>query len=146
MTSAYDKSSGQNSHPRKRQPSHRRRYQIGNPRRRGVSVLLSQQEYETVAGAAARLNLAVGAYVGQAAMAAATNTEPPQWSPMRDLLLALIQASGQVHRIGVNLNQAVATLNATGTMTSALERYAATAARVTEHLDDVADDVRRKLP
>jgi hypothetical protein len=66
-------------------------------------------------------------------------------APLRELLLELIRASGLVRRIGVNLNQAVARLNATGQRSGDLLPYAAASLRRAERLDAVADEVRKAL-
>ncbi len=55
------------------------------------------------------------------------------------------RASGRVHRIGVNLNQAVAKLNATGQHSGDLLPYAAESTRRMERLDAAADQVRKAL-
>jgi hypothetical protein len=56
-----------------------------------------------------------------------------------------MHASGQVRRIGVNLNQAVAALNS-GELSDLLSMYAHAAYRIVSKLDEVADDVRIRLP
>ena len=62
-------------------------------------------------------------------------------TPLRELLRELIRASG----LGVNLNQAVARLNATGQRSGDLLPYAAESLRRAERLDAVADEVRKAL-
>ena len=62
-----------------------------------------------------------------------------------ELLRELIRASGLVRRIGVNLNQAVTKLNATGQRPDDLLRYAAESRRRVERLDSVAEEVRKAL-
>ena len=56
-----------------------------------------------------------------------------------------MRASGLVRRIGVNLNQAVARLNATGQRSGDLLPYAAESLRRAERLDAVAEEVRKAL-
>jgi hypothetical protein len=56
-----------------------------------------------------------------------------------------MHASGQVRRIGVNLNQAVAALNS-GEFSDLLSMYAQAAYRTVLKLDEVADEVRVLLP
>ena len=56
-----------------------------------------------------------------------------------------MRAAGLVHRIGVNLTQAAAKLTATGQPAGDLPGYAAGTLRRAEHLDAVADAVRRAL-
>jgi hypothetical protein len=89
--------------------------------------------------------LAHGAYTAQATLAAARNIDRPEYSVLRELLGALMHASGQVRRIGVNLNQAVAALNS-GELSDLLSMYAAAAYRTVSKLDEIADDVRTRLP
>ena len=57
----------------------------------------------------------------------------------------LLEAAALVRRIGVNLNQAVARLNATGQRSGDLLPYAAESMRRAERLDAVADEVRKAL-
>jgi hypothetical protein len=98
-----------------------------------------------VAAAADRVGMAVGAYVGETALAVAMSADPPEWSPLRELLGEVIRAAGQTRRIGVNLNQAVAALNALGRPTYALEQYGRVAARTAMNLDDAAEEIRLAL-
>lgn len=66
-------------------------------------------------------------------------------SPLPELLRELIRAAGLVRRIGVNLNQAVARLNATGQRSGDLLPYAAESMHRAERLDAVAEQVRKAL-
>ena len=61
------------------------------------------------------------------------------------LLIELMRAAGLVRRIAANLNQAVAKLNATGQPAGDLPRYAAESIRRADHIDQVADAVRKAL-
>ena len=70
----------------------------------------------------------------------------PEDSPFRQALSELIRAAGLVRRIGVNLNQAVARLNATGQRSGDLLPYAAESFRRAERLDAAAEELRRRLP
>ena len=62
------------------------------------------------------------------------------------MLAELIRASGLVRRAGVNLNQAVARLNATGEPGPDLGPAAAYCTRVLRHVDEAAELIRRRLP
>jgi hypothetical protein len=64
---------------------------------------------------------------------------------LREALGEFIRAAGLVRRIGVNLNQAVAKLNATGQRSDDLLAYAAESAHRARKLDDAAEEIRRKL-
>ena len=66
--------------------------------------------------------------------------------PRRAALAELIRAAGLVRRVGVNLNQAVAKLNATGQPSGDLVPYAAESIRKARRLDAVAEELRRRLP
>jgi len=56
-----------------------------------------------------------------------------------------MRAAGLVRRIGTNINQAVAKLNATGQPAGDLPGYAAGTIRRADHIDEVADAVRKAL-
>lgn len=114
-------------------------------RERTVRLALTDAEYEAISAAAAEAGLARGAYAARAVLAAARGTAAPADEPLRLLLRELIAASGLVRRIGVNLNQSVAKLNATGQRSGDLLPYARESLRRADHLDQVAEVVRRKL-
>jgi hypothetical protein len=69
----------------------------------------------------------------------------PDDDRLRDVLAELIRAAELVRRIGINLNQAVARLNATGQTSGDLVPYAAESLRRAERLDAVAEQVRIAL-
>ena len=64
---------------------------------------------------------------------------------LRRVLIELMRAAGLVRRIGTNINQAVAKLNATGQPAGNLPGYAAETIRRADHIDEVADAVRKAL-
>jgi hypothetical protein len=125
----------------------RRRGRQPAPRRHRVGFVLTDEEYAAVQAAAGRAGLARGAYAAQVVLAAAQEKTPAPGAdePRRVALRELMRASGLVHRIGVNLNQAVAKLNATGQRSGDLLPYAAESTRCMERLDAAADQVRRAL-
>jgi hypothetical protein len=125
------------------QGSRRSRQMVKRPHR--VEFALTGEEFEVLESAAGRAGLARGAYAAEAALAAATGTARSADTQLRDALAELIQASGLVRRIGVNLNQAVAKLNATGQRSGDLLQYAAESLRRAERLDAAAEQVRRAL-
>ena len=65
--------------------------------------------------------------------------------PLREALGELIRAAGLVRRIGVNLNQAVAKLNAMGQRSGDLLPYAAESMRRAARLDAAAEEIRVRL-
>lgn len=123
----------------------RRRERQAVPRSRVVKFVLTEQEYADFRQAAERLGLAQGAYAAQATLAAARMANPPMPDPLREALVELMRASGQVRRIGVNLNQAVAGLNATGVDPGNLVPYAAACLRAVQRLDGIAEAVRKVI-
>jgi hypothetical protein len=121
----------------------RSRHSARRPHR--VEFSLTDQEFEDLAAAAGRSGLARGAYAAEAALSAARGTTASTDSGFREALGEFIRAAGLVRRIGVNLNQAVAKLNATGQRSEDLLAYAAESIRRARKLDDAADEIRRKL-
>lgn len=119
------------------------------PRHCTVRFSLTDDELADLDAAAARAGLARGAYAADAALSAArgTATAPAgDGDRLRDVLAELVRAAGLVRRIGINLNQAVTRLNATGQRSGDLVPYAAEAIRRSRHLDHVADQVRTAIP
>jgi len=127
-------------------PRSRRRSRQAPGRVRSVRFGLTEEEFEELGAAAADAGLAKGAYAAQATLAAARGMLRPADSPFRQALTELIRAAGLVRRIGINLNQAVAKLNATGQRSADLLPYAAESMRRAERLDAAAEAVRRRLP
>src|SRR5258708_38474343 len=123
----------------------RRRSRQSTGRVRSVRFGLTDQEYGELDTAAAQAGLAKGAYAAMATLAAARGLMNPADSPFRQALTELIRAAGLVRRIGVNLNQAVAKLNATGQRSADLVPYAAERMRRADRLDAAAEAVRRRL-
>lgn len=71
---------------------------------------------------------------------------PPASVPLREALVGLVRATAQVQRVGTNLNQAVAALNATGQPPGNLIYYARYAATVVGRMDQMVLRIRRHLP
>src|SRR5271166_1780918 len=118
----------------------RRRARQPVPRTRTVEFTLTAQEYAIIAEAARR------AYAAQAALAAATNgTTTIGQDPLELMLIELMRAAELVRHIATNLNQAASKLNATGQPVGDLPRYAAGSLRRADHIDAVADAVRKAL-
>lgn len=111
-----------------------------------VEFTLTDEELNDLDAAAARAGLARGAYAAQAALATARGLASRDGAPAREALAELVRCAGLVRRVGVNLNQAVAKLNATGQRSGDLLPYAAESVRRARLLDDAAEDLRKKLP
>lgn len=128
------------------QRERRRRTPQEVPRPRLVKFFLSDTELADLDQAAGRAGLARGAFAAQAALAAARGTASPASSLAREALVELMTAAGLVRRVGTNLNQAVAKLNATGQPGADLVPAAEFCARVIRRLDEAAEQVRRRVP
>jgi hypothetical protein len=126
------------------QGGRRPRQGVGRPYR--VEFSLTGEEFELLEAAAERAGRARGAFAAEAALAAARGGSGVTAGALVELLRELIRASGLVRRIGVNLNQAVAKLNATGQRSGDLLPYAAESLRRAERLDAAADEVRKASP
>jgi len=92
----------------------RRRSRQAAPRLRLVKFFLTDDELAELDEAAGQAGLARGAFAAEVTMAAARGRQAMIGTPLREALVELMSASGLVRRVGTNLNQAVARLNATG--------------------------------
>jgi hypothetical protein len=124
----------------------RRRSQQPGSRPRRVQFVADEGELEEVSVAASRAGLARGAFAAEAALASARGTAARTSSPLREVLVELMSASGLVRRAGTNLNQAVARLNATGQRGDDLIPATQFCLRVIRRLDEAAEHVRRNVP
>jgi hypothetical protein len=134
---------GSGEAPRRAQGARRARQQPGRPFR--VHFSLTEQEFAALQDAAGRAGLARGAFAAQVVLAHVTGSAAGPEAPHREALRELVRAAGLVRRIGVNLNQAVAKLNSTGQRSGDLLPYAIRSMRYVEHLDEVAEQVRKSL-
>ena len=111
-----------------------------------MEFTLTGQEYALLVEAARRAGMARRAYVAKVVLDGAANgTTTSGQDPLELILIELMRAAGLVRRITTNLNQAVAKLNATGQPAGDLPRYAAESTRRADHIDAVADAVRKAL-
>ena len=124
----------------------RRRRRRGPKRAHVVQFSLDDGEYAELEEAAARDGLARGAYAANAVLTAARGQAGPQVPALREALRELMRASEQVRKIGVNLNQTVAALHATGEEPPTLRLYAAACMRFVARLDEAAHTVLKKIP
>lgn len=128
---------------RRGQGSRRARQQPGRPFR--VHFSLTEQELAALAEAAGRAGLARGAFAAQVVLAHVTGSGAGPEAREREALRELVRAAGLVRRIGVNLNQAVARLHATGQRPGDLVPYARESVRLAGRLDEAAEQVRKAL-
>jgi hypothetical protein len=114
-------------------------------RRRSVLVRFDEAEYAAIAAAGNRADLSPTAYVGVAALAAASGTEPPG-SPVREALVELNQARTAAVRIGVAVNKLAAKALAGGEVSAAeLAAAAEAASRSVARVEAAAALVHRRL-
>ncbi len=124
----------------------RRRARQPVPRTRVVEFTLSGEEYAVLVEAADRAGMARRAYAATVVLDAAANGATASGQdPLELVLIELMGAAGLVRRIATNINQAVAKLNATGQPAGDLPHYAAGSLRRADHIDAVADAVRKAL-
>jgi hypothetical protein len=125
--------------------SSRKRTHRAARRRRSVLVRFDEAEYAAIAAAGNRADLSPTAYVGVAALAGATGTEPPG-SPVREALVELNQARTAAVRIGVAVNKLAAKALAGGAVTAAeLAAAAEAASRSVARVEVAAALVHRRL-
>jgi hypothetical protein len=124
----------------------RRRSRETVPRSKVVQFSLTEAEFDEVSDAAAVAGLARGAFAAEVTLAAACGVRARAGCPLREALRELMSAAGLVRRIGTNLNQAVARLNATGQPGEDLRSSAEFCMRVIRRLDQSAEQVRRSIP
>ena len=122
-----------------------RRSRQSTRRRSRVEFTLTDEEFGDLGAAAARAGLARGAYAAEAALSVARGVRSPADAPLREALGEFVRAAGLVRRIGINLNQAVAKLNATGQHSGDLLPYAEESIRRAEQLDAAAEQIRKRL-
>ncbi len=123
-----------------------RRSREAAKRARRVEFTLTDEEFGELDAAAARAGLSRGAYAAQVTLATARGDGSRAGAPVREALAELIRCAGLVRRAGVNLNQAVAKLNATGQRSADLLPWAAESVRRARRLDAGAEELRKRLP
>ena len=124
----------------------RRRSPQPVPRPCLVKFFLTDEELAELDEAAGQAGLARGAFAAEVTMAAARGHSAAISAPLREALVELMPAAGLVRRVGTNLNQAVARLNATGQRGEDLLPAAQFCVRVIRRLDEAAEHVRRDAP
>ncbi|WP_367575223.1 hypothetical protein [Streptomyces griseoaurantiacus] len=102
-----------------RAPVRRRGREPGGPRSHRFKVSFNDAEMAIVQEAADRENQAFAAWVGEVALAVATERVVPVSPDAKKVLQELIQTRGQLRRVGDSLNQVTSTLNAEDEMTDA---------------------------
>ena len=146
VEAAQDAGSSQEAPPATPPPhSSRKRTHRAARRRRSVLVRFDEAEYAAIAAAGNRADLSPTAYVGVAALAGASGTEPPG-SPVREALVELNQARTAAVRIGVAVNKLAAKALAGGEVSAAeLAAAAEAASRSVARVEAAAALVHRWL-
>ena len=129
---------------RRRGPG-RDRAHLAPGRCRQVKLRYSEEEYRAIATAARRSGLTPSGYAAEAELAAARCSDPPSAGPWREALTEVMTARAQVRRFGVNVNQAVRALNATGEAPEWLDRAVALTASAVVRLDATAEELTKHL-
>jgi hypothetical protein len=130
--------------PRGRDRTH---LQPGRPHR--VNARFTAAEFAEIEAAAAGAGMTPTGFLAEAGLAAARGTPPASLHPNREaiaqLQAELFDARVALGRIGINLNQAVAALNATGGAPVWLDRVVHLCERRIAALDEVVTRLRRAL-
>lgn len=126
-----------------------------SPRRsRTITAAFTDAEYAALASAARRVGLTATGFCAHAALAAATtdagNTtafgvSDPRIEALAQLQAELVQLRTGVTRVGTNLNQAVAALNARGEPPVWLRHVVEQCGRTLGAVDEAASQVHRRL-
>jgi antitoxin component of RelBE/YafQ-DinJ toxin-antitoxin module len=122
-----------------------RRLPGGQVRNQGMTVKFSPREYAEVRAAAERAGMAMSAWVGMTATSAARHEAVPLRQFQREVITELVRCGWQLGKAGVNLNQAVAKLNATGIPDDRLEPAARWLLKVAERVDATIEHVRSRM-
>jgi hypothetical protein len=115
-------------------------------RPRQVKLRLSEREFGDLAEAGIRAGLTPSGFAAEAALAAARSEPPRADEPWRRALSEVIAARTQVRRFGINVNQAVRALNATGDPPDWLGDAVNRTTRAVESLDTAAAGLAAQLP
>ncbi|MEW2265957.1 plasmid mobilization relaxosome protein MobC [Streptomyces sp. NPDC047853] len=128
-----------------RPPVRRRGREPGGTRSHRFKVSFNDAELAIVQEAADRENQALASWVGQAALAVATEHVVPVSADSKVVLQELIRSRAQLRRVGNNLNQVAHVLNAEGEVTNAQIRAVLTLVNETvRHVDEATLQVMRE--
>lgn len=131
--------------PSSRSGSGGRRSRGRVPREPAFKIKLAPAEKAAVRAAAGRAGMAPGAFAAQAVVDVAEDWVRPGPAVRRELQAELTDLVHLVYRAGVNLNQAVARLNATGQPGPDLKPAAESCMRTVRRADEAIGLLRREL-
>jgi hypothetical protein len=137
--------------------SGRDRRHLSPRRRRSITAAFTDAEYAALATAARRVGVTPTGFCAQAALAAATahltqrpvgpgDGPGPRGEAQAQLQAELAGLRIAVTRVGTNLNQAVAALNARGEAPAWLRHVAEKCRHALEAVDEAASRMHRRLP
>ena len=131
-------------------PRGRDRIHRGSGRPHRLNARFSDTERAEIETAAAAVGMTPTGYLAEAGLAAARGAPPSSLDPMRESLarleVELFDTRVAVGRIGTNLNQAVAALNATGAAPAWLERVACLCEQRMLRVDAVISRIDHAVP
>jgi hypothetical protein len=110
-----------------------------------MTVKYSPDEWAEVQAAAKRAGMAMSAWVGMTSTGAARHETITLTQYQRDLIRELIRVGWHLGRTGVNLNQSVAKLNATGQADPKLASEADYLVRLAERVEAAVDHIRGRM-
>lgn len=119
------------------------RRRAAGPRTNRRAVTFTDDELADITAAAVRAGMAVAAWIGRTALAAARSQEMPASDAVRELLHAVITAGTEARKQGVNLNQAVAQLHTVGASPAVEQQLLRAAAVAEEVLKEVHAAIRQ---
>lgn len=122
-----------------------RRTRRGQARSRVMKFRVNDAERAEILEAAGREGLAYGAFIARAALASARKESLPADVVLRGLHGELNSAARAMNRIGVNFNQVVREMHATGQIPGSMERYAEACIRAVRRVDEIAARIARRL-
>lgn len=108
-----------------------------------LNLRVNADELRLIEQAAERAGLTPTGYAAAAAVSAAHAGNTPHLDELRAAIGELAQTRTAVNRIGTNLNQAVAALNATGEAPEWLGTIAALCGRTVDAVDDAIAQMRK---
>jgi uncharacterized protein (DUF1778 family) len=127
----------------------RYRRRSASPRDYRLTPRFTDEELATIRNAAEAMDMTATGFCASAALAAAQPDTDDQHDitdeELAEMQRELYAARVAVNRAGVNLNQAVAELNTTGTPPVWLEDAVARSVKAVEELDEVVSRIHRRL-
>jgi len=124
----------------------RNRTRAHGQRRLRLTPRFSDTEICELEQAAEKAGLTPTGFAAQAAVAAARAGATPHLNALRGAVAELVAARTAVNRVGTNLNQAVAALNATGEAPAWLQAVAELCGRTVDAADDAIGQLRKAIP